>query len=312
MTDWAIIAARLLQFGSALVLFGSPLFYLYGFKGEAANWLPRRPGWPNIIVLSAAIVALLGAVWWVLTETAVIFSDPGAFDLNAVWTVLTGTSFGRAAFWRIGLIAASIAAGFLLHPGRVSWITQAVLGGTIVASFAWTGHGVKDEGVSGLLHLSGDVLHLLTAAIWIGALVPLGFLVLDSLRTQTERDARVTYDALESFSGVGPAVVAVLALTGVINSWFLVGPEHLLGIFTTTYGRLLLAKLIFFLAMLGLAAANRFQLSPRLAFALQKSENATASLEALRRCILMETSLALLVLFVVSWMGTLEPAASDA
>ena len=42
MTDWGIVAARLLQFGPALVLMGSPLFYLSGFKTGAAEWLPRR------------------------------------------------------------------------------------------------------------------------------------------------------------------------------------------------------------------------------------------------------------------------------
>ena len=307
MTDWCIVAARLLQFGPALVLMGSPLFYLYGFKSGAAEWLSRRWAWPGVTILSAAALALIGAILWLLTETAMIFSDPGAFGPDALWTVMTGTGFGRAAFLRAVLIAASIMAWFSLTPGRRSWITQSVLGTVIVVSFAWTGHGIKDEGVPGLVHAGGDILHLLTAGVWIGALVPLSLLVLRPLHTQSGADARVAYEALERFSGLGPAVVALLVLSGLINTWFLVGPEHVLTMTTAAYGRLLVAKLAFFTAMIGLASANRYRLSPRLGLALRQEDRIIPSLQALRRSIIAETGLALLVLFAVSWMGTLEP-----
>lgn len=307
MTDWGIVAARLLQFGPALVLMGSPLFYLYGFKSGAAEWLSRRWAWPGVTILSAAALALIGAILWLLTETAMIFSDPGAFGPDALWTVMTGTGFGRATFLRAVLIAASIMAWFSLAPGRRCWTTQSVLGTVIVVSFAWTGHGIKDEGVPGLVHAGGDILHLLTAGVWIGALVPLSLLVLRPLHTQSGADARVAYDALERFSGLGPAVVALLVLSGLINTWFLVGPEHVLTMATAAYGRLLVAKLVFFAAMIGLASANRYRLSPRLGLTLHRKDGIAASLQALRRSIITETGLALLVLFAVSWMGTLEP-----
>ena len=307
MTDWGIVTARLLQFGPALVLMGSPLFYLYGFKSGAAEWLPRRWAWPSVIVLSSAALALIGAVLWLLSETAMIFSEPGAFGPDALWTVMSGTGFGRAAFLRVILIAASITAWFSLAPGRLSWIVLAALGAAIVASFAWTGHGVKNDGMPGLLHVSGDVLHLLAAAVWIGALVPLSVLVLKSLRMQDGADARVTYDALERFSAIGPAVVALLVLSGLINTWFLVGPDHVLTMAAATYGRLLVAKLFLFAAMIGLASGNRYRFSPQLGAALQENDGIPTSLHALRCSIIFETGLALLVLFAVSWMGTLEP-----
>jgi len=308
--DWAIVAARLLQFGSALVLFGSSLFYLYGFKAGAAGWPPRRWSWPHLTLLIAAAGALLGAIWWVIAQTAIIFPDAGTFDSSAIWTVSTGTGFGRAALLRIGLAAVSAAGLVFLSPGRLSWIAQMMLAGALVASFAWTGHGIRDEGTAGLLHLGGDVAHLLTAGVWIGALVPLSFLILRSLRTQTEGHARAACDALESFSGVGPTVVSILVLTGLLNSWLLIGPQHLPELLTTAYGLALIVKLCFFAAMLGLAAANRFRLTPRLGLALHKSGTPAASLHALKRSVLAETGLALLVLFAVSWMGTLEPPIS--
>ena len=310
MTEWAVIAARLLQFGAASVLFGSPLFYVYGLKDGAAGRTLRFFVWPIITLVLAAVLALLGAIWWVLAQTASIFSDPGTFGAGAVWTVLTGTRFGRAAFWRIGLIVVSLATLLLLPSGKRAWITQAVLGSGIVASFAWTGHGATDEGAAGVVHLIGDLLHLFAAAMWIGALAVLSILLVCSIRDAAETDARLTYDGLERFSGIGPAVVAVLVLSGITNSLFLVGSAHLIGLFTTPYGWLLDAKVGVFARMLALAAANRFALSPQLGSTLLNGEARHASLLALKRSILLETVLAVLVLAAVSWMGTLEPPRS--
>jgi putative copper resistance protein D len=154
------------------------------------------------------------------------------------------------------------------------------------------------------------VLHLLTAGIWVGALIPLSFLVLDSLRKQTEADARASYAALEVFSGVGPAVVSVLILTGLLNSWFLVGFTHWPELFTSFYGLTLLVKLVLFGAMLVLAAGNRFWLVPQLSTALRASGSMRTVLRALRKSVVAETGLAFLVLFAVALLGTLEPPGS--
>lgn len=304
--NWAIVAARLLQFAAALVLFGSPLFYLYGLK-PAAGVESRRWMWPHITVLIAAVVAIIGVAWWVAAQAALIFPDSGVFDWNAMSTLLTDTRFGRVTALRLGLLAIAVALLILMKPGRALWLVQAVLGGAIVASFAWTGHGVRDEGVAGLVHLSGDVLHLLAAAVWIGALAPLSVLILQSLRIGNEFSVRMTYEALETFSGIGPAVVAILILTGLVNSWFLIGLENWRELFTSAYGVALIVKLILFGGMLLLAAVNRFWLSPRLGKNLTASRSGADALRALRVSVSTETALAVLVLAAVALFGTLEP-----
>jgi len=308
--EWAIVVARLLQFGSALVLFGSPLFCLYAFKGGSADRSTRPWLWLQTTLLITIAGAFVGAVLWVLAETAIIFSDPGAFDMDAVFTMLTGTGFGRASFVRIGLIVLALIALAVIRPGRLACIAQALIGAAVVVSFAWTGHGAAGEGAGGLVHLGGDLLHLLSAGVWIGALVSLTIVILGSLGTRTKDDALLAYNALESFSRIGAAVVAVLVLSGIVNSWFLIGPDKLSGLFTTPYGQLLLLKLLLFAVMLVLAAANRYRFSPRLANALT-TDDRSSSLLALRRSLFAETALGLLVLLAVSWMGTLEPIASS-
>jgi copper resistance protein D len=69
---------------------------------------------------------------------------------------------------------------------------------------------------------------------------------------------RITHRALERFSGVGTVLVGTLVATGLINSWFLVGPENVEGLLGTDYGLLLALKLALFAGMLALAGANRF------------------------------------------------------
>jgi putative copper resistance protein D len=197
MADWGIVAARLLQFGPALVLFGTPLFFLYGIGPVAVSDVPRSSRGLKRAMTAACILSFAGAIWWVFAETASIFSDPGALTPAAFWTVLTGTGFGRAVFLRIILIAAAITVPFVIHSFRRAWVVQAVIGGVVVASFAWTGHGVKDEGVTGYVHLMGDIVHLLAAAIWVGALLALAVLLFESIRQRT--GAQAALRGLEAF-----------------------------------------------------------------------------------------------------------------
>jgi putative copper resistance protein D len=192
--------------------------------------------------------------------------------------------------------------------GRTLWLWVALLSGAAVASFGWTGHGIKDEGLPGMVHLLGDLLHLFTAAIWLGGLVPLAVLVRQSLQTKRPTDAVVSYHALERFSGIGVAAVGVLVFSGIINSWFLIGRQHASALLTTTYGLALSLKLILFGLTLALAANNRYRLTPRLAHGIERRRTVRAeALQAPRRSLLAKTGLAVLVLAAIAFLGTLEP-----
>ena len=304
MSDWAIIAARLLQFASALVLSGSSLFYLYGYTPAPSS---GRWGWPRIGLLVSAATALIGVAWWVTTQAAIFFPDAGAFDPNANWILLTETRFGRICLIRAGLLAISIVATLALSPARTLWVVQSILGAAVVASFAWTGHGVYDSGWSGALHTASDVLHLLAAGVWIGALVPLAVLIARSLRTKTESDARTALNGLGRFSGIGPAVVAVLVLTGLVNSWFLVGIAQWQALFTSTYGITLAIKLGLFGGMLLLAAVNRYRLTPKLRSGIEQGVPPFRVLQSFRTSVLTETGLGMVIVTAVAVLGTLEP-----
>lgn len=272
------VAARLVQYAAVAIVGGSSLA------------LARDPApWPRGLTAAAALAGLVGTALWLLSETLEITGN--AADLR---TIAVDTAVGRAALARMLFLAAAVVAAL---PRRPSWPLVASLGGAAAASFAWTGHGA-----AGLFHLGADVVHLLAAMTWLGALPVLAILVLD--RREPTRAAR----ALHGFSAIGPGLVALIVLSGAVNSWLLVGPANLLKPFDSPYGQLLAAKLGLFAAMLGLAAANRWKLTP----ALDQAIGGTAPPpRALVLALVLETLLGLGVLVLVAAMGTLPPPAHD-
>jgi putative copper resistance protein D len=307
-----LIGARLLQYSGALVLFGASLFYLYGFRPGAPRTTAGHWSWKRSVLLTAASVALLGALIWVMAETASMTGEAGdAVNPTALWTVMSETRFGRACCGRIALLTLSVIACLAITRAKVLWIVQATLGGATTVSFAWTGHGAIEIGKTGGIHLGGDLLHLLAAGIWIGALMPFLLLALQAKRSSAIEDAQALQFALDRFSAIGIWIVAALVLSGIINSWFLIGPLHWRATFTTTYGIALIVKLGLFGAMLVFAALNRYRLSPALGAAIDRNISTQPPLYAVRSSIFTETALALLVLGAVSLLGTLEPPSSS-
>jgi len=305
--DVAIIAARIVQYAAASVVFGAPLFLLYALKGRDRAAL----GWPRPLAMAAGLALLVGAAAGLMGQTAAMAGDPAAaLDGAMLGSVMIETPFGLAFTARAAAAAAALALCLLLRPGTALWGALTALGALAVASFAWSGHGAATEGPGALPQLIADVLHLIAAGVWLGALAALA-LMLRPRAGLPEPDAlRALHDALAGFSGVGSAVVATLVLTGLVNSWFLVGLDGLGRVTSSPYGLLLIAKLVLFAGMLGLAAANRFRHTPELAAALA-ADDVDRTLPALRRSVALETALGLAILALVGVLGTLAPAAAQ-
>ena len=308
---WPLVVARLVLFASLLVLFGASLFFLYGLD-PTAHGAVCRDTWPRRLLPASAVVGLLASIGWLVAETASLMGQPLLrIDWASLQAVATQTRFGQITLARFGLLAAALVLTRFLSVSRTLWATLAVLGGAAAASFAWTGHGSLGAGAGRLVHLTGDVVHLWAAGIWLGALVALGILLYGSSANQAPPDLRSAAYSLERFSGIGSAVVAVLLLSGLVNTGYVIGSSRWQEIFTTVYGRLLSLKLALFAAMLLLAAVNRYRLSPRLRSALEKSTPTAGALQVLRRTVMLETCLGLAVLAAVALFGVLEPPISE-
>jgi putative copper resistance protein D len=307
VTFWLGEFARLLEYAGGVVIFGAPLFLLFGVAGEAGARAIVL-AWPRRVLTLAALVLLAGAVLSLAVEAATMTDQPSDLLRPSVWwEVLSGSRFGAAMAVRLlSCLAAALVT--LAPPGRGAWRVLTALGAVVLASFALSGHAAMDEGLAGTVHFAADMLHLLVAGVWLGALaVLLALTTTPRLDDDTDAQAAV-FHALRTFAGTGSVSVAVLVLTGVVNTAFVVGLAGLGRLLTTGYGLVLLAKILAFLVMLGLAAQNRFRLTPALARGLAAGD-ARPAMRALSKSIGVESAVAVLVLALVGALGLLSPPA---
>lgn len=278
----AIAAVRWALYADLGMLFGIP----------AAAWLVDarfalirlRPA-----LLIAALAGLpLVVLGFLLTVAGMTDTALAEIDRGLVLELVGGTAMGWAFLAR--LVACAVAA--VLCFARPPWIVLPAA--VTVAGLAWTGHGASGEGLAGWVRLCGDVLHLLAASTWIGALV-----LFLSMLAGPVVDVASTARALSRFAGVGTALVGVLVVSGIGNMAFLAAPQDWPTMIAHPYGRLLMVKLLIFAGMLGLAALNRFRLAPRLADG--------AAIASLRRSVAVELAMGLAVLLLVAWLGLLDP-----
>lgn len=302
MIEVAVIVLRWLQYSGAVVLLGAPLFLLFSVKGADGPNLT----WSRSTLMLASLVVSLASLAALVAQTAVMAgSVSAALQLESLSFMVGGTALGMAMVARAAVAGLGLVLAITLKPGRWLWRSMAGAGVIVAATFAWTGHGAATEGLGGLLHLVADVIHAIAAALWLGALAAFTILLV----RRTPPDDVAIHRALHGFAGLGTLAVALLVLTGLVNSWFLVGPARVGDLGASLYGQLLLAKLILFGLMLMLAASNRFRLTPALGSAVQAGEPSGA-LRDLRLSLLLETGLGLALLAVVAIMGTLPPPAS--
>ena len=304
--DWPLIAVRFALYVTLSGLFGLSAFSLYGLKaGERTAALALRP-W---LVGSGLLGLLLSVIALTLLAAAMAGTPPWPIDREAIGMLLSGSATGAAWEARmVALVVASIIA--LIAAGRAAPLGMVALtAGIALATLAWTGHGAMDEGATGWVHLVADILHLLAAGAWIGALLGLTLLVTRAPSRVDATHLRLTHRALHGFGLVGTIVVGTIVVTGLVNGWLLVGAGNLLNLPSTRYGQLRLAKLALFGAMLGLASLNRFRLMPAFERSIAAADHRGA-LGTLRRSLAVEAACAVAILALVSWLGTLEPPIS--
>ncbi|WPN55986.1 copper homeostasis membrane protein CopD [Pseudomonas sp. P9_31] len=302
MSDSVGIALRFALYVDLMLLFGVALFGLYSLKGQervSGAVLPFR----SIL----AGTAVLGAVLSVATMVMMVSAMSGESDFAElrphIEMMVLETDVGLA--WTVRIVALVVAglAVMLRAPG-VGLLVAVFVGGIALSSLAWSGHGAMDEGSRRYWHFAVDILHLLAAGAWLGALMAFALMAkINAL--QTEVRLRLLVRAVNRFEVVGAAIVLVITVTGVVNYLFIVGPK-LDEVFLSTYGILLFIKVMLFAGMLVLAALNRFHLGPFLQRSLRDGQYAVAA-NALRRSVVVELAAAVLIVGLVAWLGTLSP-----
>ena len=242
---WAITAiiAKAVGYGAALLTMGGPLFVLvFRSSSNDVRQLARK-----VAVIAALIgLAVLALRFGIRAARISGMGLSGAVDpmmLGFVWD----SPLGAAAIWRG---AGELLVVALLIRGIVG-LSAGLIGALLIAvSYTFVGHSLGDPR---WLLASLLTLHLLAAAFWIGALLPLRHAV-----GQPE-GARL----LHRFGNVASLTVALLVIVGLIFAWLMTGSFS--NLLLTAYGWTLLAKLGVVSGLMALAALNKWRFVPALA-----------------------------------------------
>jgi len=288
-----LILSRAIHFGSCLVLLSVFAVRLLVEPPAADDGRAERR------LAGGCLVAAAGSGFLWFWAAAAGMSGSGLLDSlspRLFQMVLEETAWGEA--WMIRC-ATGVALGLLLCCARRGWSLRvgAVLAAVLVGSLAWLGHAGAGAGARRPLMLAGDVTHLLAAGVWPAGLLPFALL----LRRRMKAGALpAAHAAARRFSAMSLVTVGVLAASGLVNAFFLVGSFHALA--TTDYGRLLIVKVALFAMAVALGARNLLIHKPRL-------ETAPAALDAMARTVWIEVALGTLIVLAVAILGTLPPAA---
>jgi putative copper resistance protein D len=311
-----LLYARAIHFAATMLVAGVVLFAVFvavpAWRGVSYNGgfaVKVRARLAVIAWISLALALISGAVWLVLTAAAM--SDQLAvqvFGDGVLWTVLSQTTFGRDWLIRFALacaLAATLPALLSPQGHKTPWLdaTATILAAAFAGTLAWSGHAAGGLGGEAIFHPAADVLHLIAAGAWVGALLPL--IVLFAAAGADDASLSMARTATTRFSILGIASVGTLLATGIVNTLYLAG--SLPALLHTDYGRLLLIKIALFLAMVAIAAVNRFRLTPQL---LQRASIAASgnALRRLRGNAAIEVLAGAIVIVIVAALGTMPPA----
>jgi putative copper resistance protein D len=215
-----------------------------------------------------------------------------AFAPSMLGGVLFETDVGTA--WILQACAVVLLALATTLPESMIQRVQALCAAMMLLTLTFSGHAAMNGGWLRVLHRVNDAAHLLSGGAWLGALVPV-LLIVAMLGTERSADAKL---ALMRFSTAGHVAVALVILTGIVNTMLIVGTVPIDWSFD--YQLLLSIKVSLVGVMVAIAIVNRYLFVPRL--------GRNPSLRALKGCIIAEICLGPVVVGLVAWFGTLRPA----
>jgi putative copper resistance protein D len=218
-----------------------------GTSAVGAAW----PAGTTVTAVAAGVWTVLAVVRVVLTYAQVSGSPVDLGSSGAqLWLFVTQVDVGRA-YAGIVLVAAAVTALAL----AVGTPTGAGWTGALALVALWMQSGTRHA--SGAAHhevaTEAVLLHLLGAAVWIGALAALALL---ARRLGTDLPV-----AVRRYSVVAGWCLAAVGVSGLVNGFIRVGGWSDLG---TRYGLLLITKAVLLAALGALGLAHRRMVIPQL------------------------------------------------
>ena len=248
--------------------------------------------WVAAFVLTDDVGSLRRTVWAATAASAagsVLLGVAQAQKAGADLSSFLATSIGRAVLWRVGALVLVLPAVFMLsapgHRRRVVGLLALTGGVAAIVANSTAGHAAAPP--TAWLKITVQTVHLSAVSVWIGGLAAL---VIGLRRTPS------TSVAVSRFSRVAGVAIFVVLGAGTFRAFNEVSRWSEL--FTTSYGRIVLAKVTLF-ALIGVAAMlNRYR-------NLASVATTTAPLVRWSK---IELSLAAIVLVLTGMLASLVPA----
>ncbi|MEI6447506.1 MAG: CopD family protein [Actinomycetes bacterium] len=311
--DAAIGIARGLQFLAIGVGLGVVLFLLLTWVptlsrgpaggAEADRQLRRRA----VIVLRAAgLVGLIASASGIVAQGA-LAAGVGLFGGGRPDVVMDtlGTRFG--AVWAGALIAWGFVvalAGVLRSSGRRSaWVAPPLA--FLAAVPALSGHATTHS-PTGVL-AAANIVHVVAVSAWTGGVVAMLVCALPASRAVGRSGGRLALSSLERFSSVALGAVAVVVLTGILQSLLVLDSVSML--VDSAYGRALLAKIALLAGLLVLGAVHRLVVLPRMR--LSDGARGERGIGLATRLLAAETAVFVAVFAATAALASYPPVAPD-
>jgi len=278
---------ELLFYGASFAALGGTLFRLL-LMGEAAA--VKRAVRRQAEV--AAVVGVLTVLFGIGLDGALFRAGPMATLFEAeTWSLGFHSSFGASAlFLAAGLVLLGLAAR--LAGQNAEWLAGLGIVAA-VAGFALTGHAATAP--PRWLTAPAVGVHVLMVGFWMGSLPPL-------LLALKREDGQLAASRLLTFSQWGAPAVTLLLASGIALSTVQLGGFS--AFFATSYGLVLLGKLLAVAVLLSLALVNRLRLAPALAL------GRPGAAAALKRSIRLELLLFAVIVLLALELGNLVPPRS--
>lgn len=287
--DLLLRLARGIELMAALTAFGTLAIALLVARssGDEHPFERVRPELRRLLRHAITVALVASVVWLPLQALRATDGEIGLFAATRL--IAVETVFGHALLIRFGLLALILeAAGDLRSPWRAGFAT--LLAAAALTLQPWLGHAAAASTPTLPVQIA---LHTAAAGLWIGALPAL---LVAAMRLPIATAA----GTVQRFSWLGLVAVGTIAVTGLLQSLPLVG--DLGGLFGTPYGLLLLGKAAIFVALLALAALNRFVLTPRLAAGARRP---------LLISIAIELALGIGAIAMAAWLANQPPGAHE-
>lgn len=256
-----------------------------------------RPSFRSLVVRALLGIGVLAAV-----QLLVLASDISG---EAPWSSLGSLDIATRTNAGLAFVIRILIVGFVwcvlyrmkTFDEEVRWTAVGLAGVALLGTWAWAGHSVSQRWPE--LGVPLDVVHHVAAAVWIGALIIVGWC---ATRRLNRDDLAPVVGRLSRVAAVS---VGLIVVTGLAQTLRLVGTPTRL--FAADHGTYLVIKLALLAGMLVFANANR----RRVATVVRRPDRLNSgTVTQLRRTILIEFGVGLAIIGITAAMVVSPPATS--